>query len=629
VRVSCSTFRSPLILAWLLAACGGSSAPATDDAAVDAGPTPVGCEGCTVITNGRLFDGESLQAGTLVIRDGVIEAVHQGRITVTAGEVLDVAGSAVLPGLMDLHVHHPASSGPYGFYASESLLEAHLRATLRAGVTSALDLGSSQRQIFEVRRRSEAGQLGGPRFFAAGPMITATGGHPCYAGSPPGDACRFVDAIGDVAPALAAITPRPGDLVKIILEAGTAGHPLPRLDLGLLPALVEEAASYDATIIAHVSRSEEIAAGLEAGVPYYAHVPSDDVVPAELAAQAAAAGAVVVPTLAVFDAFVRIAEDDLPELDDPSVLDDVPEAVALAFADPDLIASMRTPAALAYYTAMRETAVASARALHQAGVRLAAGTDAGNPGTFHGLAVRRELALYVTEVGMTPVEAIRAGTANAADVLGRPDLGRIAAGARADLLIVTGDPTADIAALASVAGVMKEGVLVDRDALRVWADVPLTDPPVTGIAAGETCLAAGECAPGTGCDTYGAVCLAECDPDTAAGCDPGGACLRDAASTQGGLCYPGDGCDLLTQDCPNGAACIWAGNAATFCWFASDAQAGEACPNGACAPGLACSYYTGLCEVLCDPDAADPGCPEGTTCQDQSAWAGLSIGQCG
>jgi hypothetical protein len=152
---------------------------------------------------------------------------------------------------------------------------------------------------------------------------------------------------------------------------------------------------------------------------------------------------------------------------------------------------------------------------------------------------------------------------------------------------------------------------------------------VTGIAQGDPCLATGECAAGGVCDTYRAVCQAECVPATAAGCPTGGACFSDATSTAGGMCLSGDDCDLLAQDCENGAACIWAGNGSTFCWFASDAQAGAPCLDGTCAPGLACGYSSGLCEQLCDPAAADPGCPGVTTCQDPSAWAGLSIGQCG
>jgi Amidohydrolase family len=91
-----------------------------------------------------------------------------------------------------------------------------------------------------------------------------------------------------------------------------------------------------------------------------------------------------------------------------------------------------------------------------------AGTDCGNPGTAHGASVHRELALLVA-VGLTPSEALAAATAKTAETFQLSDRGRIARGLRADLLLVEGDPTADITATRKIVGVWKQGRKIDRD----------------------------------------------------------------------------------------------------------------------------------------------------------------------
>jgi Amidohydrolase family len=98
-------------------------------------------------------------------------------------------------------------------------------------------------------------------------------------------------------------------------------------------------------------------------------------------------------------------------------------------------------------------------------VPLLAGTDAPNPGTTHGASLHRELELLV-KAGLTPVEALAAATSVPAKQFGLGDRGTIAPGKRADLVLVDGDPTADIRATRKIAGVWKLGLAVDRDAYR-------------------------------------------------------------------------------------------------------------------------------------------------------------------
>ena len=105
------------------------------------------------------------------------------------------------------------------------------------------------------------------------------------------------------------------------------------------------------------------------------------------------------------------------------------------------------------------------RALHARGVPILAGTDAANPGTTYGASLHRELVL-LTEAGLTPGEALAAATSVTADAFGLVDRGRVAPGRRADLLLVEGDPTADVTATRAVVGIWKGGVRIDRDAYR-------------------------------------------------------------------------------------------------------------------------------------------------------------------
>lgn len=284
---------------------------------------------------------------------------------------------------------------------------------------------------------------------------------------------------------------------------------------------------------------------------------------------------------------------------------------------------MTSPAAQELYGRWLDSAQASFRTCLEAGVTIATGTDAGNPGTFHGRAMRRELALYV-ENGMRPIEALEAATRTAADALGRSDLGRIEAGAIADLLIVEGDATMDIEALSRVRAVYRAGRALDLDALSVQSETSLTNEPTTDLAEGQTCLSPDECNEELYCG-WQYVCAERCR--TSSDCASGSACLYPQPLL--GFCYVGDGCDPIAQDCENGEACIWLGNEATLCWYASTQGPGEPCSaTGTCAPGAQCNFATNRCVQLCAPAGSDE-CPEGQTCIDRSEEAGVPVGECG
>jgi imidazolonepropionase-like amidohydrolase len=154
-----------------------------------------------------------------------------------------------------------------------------------------------------------------------------------------------------------------------------------------------------------------------------------------------------------------------------------------AWADPDTLASLGRPGSRfqrvlgdaerrrGFARAFRARADATGRAA-RSGVTVLAGSDSGTAAVFHGAGLHRELELLVAESGLTPAEALAAATRRAADRLGQLDLGRIAAGALADLVAVGGDPTADVRALRDVRAVYLGGLPVDRDPARRTAAGP-------------------------------------------------------------------------------------------------------------------------------------------------------------
>lgn len=605
----------------------GATGPGVDMAVVDIGvdvgvPPEVGCDACTTFVGAQLFDGQALFEGALVIEGARIIEVVRGEVQVALGAQVDARGKSILPGMFDMHVHTPAASGPYGFRSEQDFFQPHFKAMLRSGVTSYLDLGTSQRVIFEHRARIFEGEQMGPRLFAAGPMLTPTGGHPCTSGGPAGDACIFIDRPEDAQKMEALLLESP-NVIKVIIESGVLGRPLPQLNMESLQSIVQRARAAGIVVIAHVSEAEDMRLALDVGIDAFAHMPGEDLIPEALAQRLAQEEATIVSTLAVYENLRALAHGTLP-LDDPTLPLDVPEEVLAALTDPAYIQSLQTPSFQSWTDGTLRNVEQNFQACLQAGVRFAAGTDAGNPATFHGLALHRELQKYV-ELGMSIPAALQTATSNAADLLGEDQLGRLVPGAKADLVLVEGLIGENISNLNNVSAVYRAGVALDRMALALPAQIPLTMEPPDMLGEGEVCLSEGECGAGLFCG-WQDVCAAECDSFSL--CPTGSACFPQGGNSSAGFCYEGDDCDPIAQDCVNGTACIWLGNSATLCWFAGLATAGQPCDGGSlCQPGHQCDFQTGTCVALCDPGGPDT-CAPGTSCVDQSAVAGVPVGEC-
>ena len=408
----------------------------------------------TAITDARIFDGhEVIDARTVLIDGGAIARV--GGAVPPGATVIDAGGGTLLPGLIDAHCHTSIDS---------------LRMALRFGVTTELDMMGywpvGQRHLV-----AQSDDLADVR--AAGLCVTARGGHPTEYEPPEGDAddhpeipegmtleeamaaftFPFCSTAEETTRLVAQQIEGGADYIKIMIEDGTVvGHPgLPVISDEVLEAAVAEAHRQGRLAVAHVSTVDGALRAAKAGVDCLGHLFLDRPHTAEVVAEIAARDVFVIPTLTVANtAFGNSGAE---------------------FASDERVASKLSAkwleslqgSANVYPQGRLEYAFASVAALHAAGVAILAGTDSTEPrrefgGTAHGASVHHELQLLVA-AGLTPVEALRAATSTPARRFGLADRGRIVAGARADLLLVDGDPTTSISDTLSIRAVWRRGVL--------------------------------------------------------------------------------------------------------------------------------------------------------------------------
>ena len=346
------------------------------------------------LTNVRVFDGRELRGPTTV----VIEGGLVGRDSAGA-RITDVDGATLLPGFIDAHVH--------------LLNEEHLQQLADFGVTTALDMGAWPPSMVDALRN----RTGMADIRSAGiPATTAGSTHSHLPGYPAGElvdgptgAARFVtDRIAEGA-----------DYIKLIAD-------IPGPDQETLNALVATSHDHGKRTVAHAVSTAALDMALQAGVNMITHVPLDRRLTESTAARALAQKCVSIPTLTMMKGIVD-------------------RSAAAA------------PSQLNY-----ESARGSVAELHRAGVPILAGTDANaGPGIpfspRHGESLHEELELLI-EAGLSTVEALRAATVLPAQYFGLHDRGVIEPGRRADLVLIDGDPIADIRATRRILRVWCAGV---------------------------------------------------------------------------------------------------------------------------------------------------------------------------
>jgi imidazolonepropionase-like amidohydrolase len=386
----------------------------------------------TLIAGVQIFDGTAVaDADSVLIGSELIEAVGSGLRAPRQADVIDGTGCTLLPGLIDAHMHTPFP------YTIENGISG-LRQAARLGITTMLCMGGDPgmvRRLMDLRRADLASLR------SAGVVATARR-RPEWGEDYP--------ELRDVAEAdsfVAARVAEGSDYLKIYLEDGSVyGHAaIPCLPPELSAAVTAAAHARGLLVITHAQSRRLTEQAIESGTDGLAHQFVDEPLTPDYARRIKAAGVFVVPTLAVYH-----------KAEGPALADDprLRPAITSQSRDTLLAGTPRPPH-------IPVNALAAVRQLGEAGVPILAGSDAANPGTGYGVSLHHELELLVRG-GLTPHEALRAATSVPARYFRLTDRGRIAAGLRADLLLVTGDPLTDITSTRVVRWVWHGGRLTGK-----------------------------------------------------------------------------------------------------------------------------------------------------------------------
>ena len=451
-------------LALILGACAPTPA-APPLALVDAAPL----SGPSLIIAGvSIIDPESGSASPprdILIGDGrIVSITPAGALTAAAGTPrLDGAGRFAMAGLIDVHAH----VGEGGIAPGDDATRARaLRQFLRYGVTTIFvpgATGAGDADFPSLRERCRSAVPACPGLYGSGSLITAPGSHPVSTifDMPADTPAEVTEARGvtvlrpdtDIEALIAAKQAAGVDAIKIVIEDGPPPwYPKPRLEDGQIRQLVAAAHRRSLPVFAHVSTSEHVRIALDAGVDGIMHSPVDRL-PDALVRRMAQQRMTFVATFALYDGILTWARGQREA--DPYALAGVePSAIESLTAPPFLAATAEDEAGALAYLA---NASDNFRRAAAAGVPIALGTDVNNPFVFPGYSAHEELS-WMVRAGLTPAEALRAGTVGGAAFLRTsPRIGRIAPGYEADLLLLARNPLVRIENSRSIIAVIADG----------------------------------------------------------------------------------------------------------------------------------------------------------------------------
>ena len=408
----------------------------------------------TVFANGHVVDvrGGTTRQADVLVRDGEIVAIGP-EVDRTSASVVDLAGAHLMPGLLSLHVHpglmEAFRNDPNG--VDEARARRDLSVWPRFGVTTVQGLGTDRPFALEVMRDRRPGEA---RYFSTGHGFGVQGGVPPLHIDPPGP-LRESDP-HRIRQALEGLRDQGASGVKLWYD-DWYGH-LPKMEPGVAQVIIETSAALGLRTYAHVYRVDDAKELIRLGLRTLAHMPRDRFADDELWALMQEHDVAVIPTLTVPDA--NVVYLDRPSfLEDPAVVANLPTGAVEYVSSDDYLAGIRAKPEFPRLRQDLADAMANVAAGYRAGVRFAFGTDAGVSQRIVGFAEQRELGLLVL-AGVSPIDAIRMATLGSAEVLGREDLGELAPGRRADLVVLREDPLAEVRALRTIESVWIDGARV-------------------------------------------------------------------------------------------------------------------------------------------------------------------------
>jgi imidazolonepropionase-like amidohydrolase len=407
------------------------------------------------IRAGRVFDATSdnVRNNVVIVVEGErIKSISPaGQAAIPAGAtVIDLSRATVLPGLIDCHTHLGSRADRYDEiynfkttpFQSAFAAVVHARRTLEAGFTSVRDVGSLPFLAVDLRNSIEEGLVPGPRIVASGPAISITGGHGDLNNfSPQTRVSMFpeerdfgiADGVDQIRHVVRSQVKYGVDVIKILATGGVLSKGdspgAPQFTVDELKAAADEAHMAGRKIAAHAHGTQGIKNAILAGIDSIEHASLID------------------------DEGIRLAKEHGVYLVMDIYNDDYILGKAIEFGLP----KENVEKEKAIGRLQRENFEHAVKG----GAKMAFGTDAGvYP---HGDNAKQ--FFYMVKFGLSPAQAIRAATSNAADLIGRAkDVGTLEKGKYADIIAVTADPLQDVRALENVGFVMKGGV-VYKDAI--------------------------------------------------------------------------------------------------------------------------------------------------------------------
>ena len=408
------------------------------------------------LVGGTIVDGTGAApfVGTIVVQGDRILAIGPAVVAPKGASVVDVRGRTLLPGLFDVHTHvmeSPAGSG-------SSDWTKNLMAYVYCGVTSVTEFGSYAENFEALRRLQATGELTMPRLHLAS-RLAPPKGHGAESGRPSVHT-REVLTPREAEAAMTSILagPRP-DVIKVFADGWRYGAAadMDNIQADTLRAIVDRAHGANLPVLTHTVTLGQARLAAAVGVDMIGHSVGDRDLEPDVIDMIREKGLTYVPTLSVYEP----RGDEIP----PLLAEVLEPAARETLARRSAAAGRPDAAAMAGRQRRFETMRRNVALVRAGGGRIAVGTDAGMPNTFHGWSTLREMKLLVA-AGLTPLEVLVAATGNSAKAV-RVDAerGTLVAGKVADIVVVDGRPHERIEDIENIRAVYMGGVRVDRERL--------------------------------------------------------------------------------------------------------------------------------------------------------------------